>query len=93
MTRQISYMILGVGFCLGLAACQEEELAPAGGSFNITLRDAEAGQSLTRALPSALTELTETSVKHNGMPVRIPDFTRGAWNRVNGFSHAVAESK
>lgn len=59
MKRQISYMILGVGFCLGLAACQEEELAPAGGSFNITLRDAEAGQSLTRALPSALTELTD----------------------------------
>lgn len=59
MKRQISYMVLGVGFCLGLAACQEEELAPAGGSFNITLRDAEAGQSLTRALPSALTELTD----------------------------------
>ena len=29
MKRQISYMVLGVGFCLGLAACQEEELAPA----------------------------------------------------------------
>lgn len=38
---------------------------------------------------SSLVELTETSVKHRGMPVKVPDFTRGAWNRVNGFSHAV----
>ena len=42
---------------------------------------------------SSLVELTETSVKHNGMPIRIPDFTRGAWDRVNGFSHAVAQPK
>lgn len=42
---------------------------------------------------SSLVELTETSVKHNGIPVRIPDFTRGAWDRVNGFSHAVAQPK
>ena len=38
---------------------------------------------------SSLVELTETSVKHRGMPVKVPDFTRGAWNRINGFSHAV----
>jgi len=38
---------------------------------------------------SSLVELTETSVKHNGMPVRIPDFTRGAWNRTKGFSMAT----
>ena len=38
---------------------------------------------------SSLVELTETSVKHNGMPVRIPDFTRGAWNKTNGFSMAT----
>ena len=38
---------------------------------------------------SSLVELTETSVKHRGMPVKVLDFTRGGWNRVNGVAHAV----
>jgi hypothetical protein len=31
---------------------------------------------------SCLVELTEMSVKNNGAPVQIPDFTRGAWNKL-----------
>lgn len=37
---------------------------------------------------SCLTELTEISVKNNGAPVEIPDFTRGAWNKLNGLQLA-----
>ena len=32
--------------------------------------------------------LTRLSLENNSMPVAIPDFTRGAWNRINGFSFA-----
>lgn len=38
---------------------------------------------------SSLVELTEASARHNGMPAKIPDFTRGRWNKVKGFSHAT----
>ena len=38
---------------------------------------------------SSLVELTEASAEHGGMPVLVPDFTRGAWDKVKGFSHAV----
>lgn len=34
---------------------------------------------------SCLTELTETSVKNGGAPVEIPDFTRGAWDKLKGL--------
>lgn len=37
---------------------------------------------------SCLTELTETSVNNGGVPVEIPDFTRGAWNKLNGLQFA-----
>ena len=37
---------------------------------------------------SCLTELTETSVNKGGAPVEIPDFTRGAWNKLNGLQFA-----
>ena len=37
---------------------------------------------------SCLTELTETSVKHGGVPVEIPDFTRGAWDKLKGLQFA-----
>lgn len=37
---------------------------------------------------SCLVELTETSVKNNGAPVEIPDFTRGAWNKLDGLKFA-----
>ena len=38
-----------------------------------------------------LAELTEASVRNGSMPVAMPDFTRGAWRKVEGFSHAMAE--
>ncbi len=31
---------------------------------------------------SAIIELSEKSVENNGMPVKVPDFTRGAWKKV-----------
>lgn len=37
---------------------------------------------------SCLVELTETSVKNYGAPVEIPDFTRGAWNKLKGLKFA-----
>lgn len=40
---------------------------------------------------SAMGTLTEMSVKNNSMPVEFPDFTRGAWDRINGFSHAMVK--
>lgn len=38
---------------------------------------------------SSLAELTELSVKNNSMPVEIPDFTRGDWNKIKGYQHAT----
>lgn len=37
-----------------------------------------------------LAELGSLSMDHGNMPVQIPDFTRGHWNEVKGFSHAFA---
>ena len=38
---------------------------------------------------SCLGELTAASIENGGMPVAMPDFTRGDWNKVHGFKHAV----
>ena len=38
---------------------------------------------------SCLGELTAASIANGGMPVAIPDFTRGDWNKVQGYRHAV----
>lgn len=35
-----------------------------------------------------LGELTRISLEHNSAPVAIPDFTRGAWDKVQGFHYA-----
>ncbi len=40
---------------------------------------------------SSVAEMSEVSVRHGGLPVVMPDFTRGAWNRIEGFRHAQAE--
>lgn len=37
---------------------------------------------------SCLVELTEKSAENKGMPVEIPDFTRGAWNKLNKLEFA-----
>lgn len=35
--------------------------------------------------------LTRISLENGSAPVAIPDFTRGAWNRIQGFSYAFKE--
>ena len=35
-----------------------------------------------------LGELTRISLEHGSVPVAIPDFTRGAWDRIDGFRYA-----
>jgi len=37
---------------------------------------------------SCLGELTAASIANGGMPVAMPDFTRGDWNKVKGYKHA-----
>ncbi|MBE0639008.1 MAG: Gfo/Idh/MocA family oxidoreductase [Bacteroidales bacterium] len=36
---------------------------------------------------SAVIELSRTSVSNNGMPVQVPDFTRGAWEKVKTVTY------
>ena len=36
-------------------------------------------------------ELSALSIAHGSAPVEIPDFTRGGWNKINGYKHAWAE--
>lgn len=38
-----------------------------------------------------LTELTGISLDNNSAPVVIPDFTRGGWNKIKGYTHAKAK--
>ena len=40
---------------------------------------------------SCIGALTAASLERNSMPVAVPDFTRGAWNEVQGYRHAMAE--
>ena len=37
---------------------------------------------------SSLVELTEVSINHGSMPVVMPDFTRGEWDRLDGLRFA-----
>ncbi|NCC09227.1 MAG: Gfo/Idh/MocA family oxidoreductase [Bacteroidia bacterium] len=39
----------------------------------------------------SLAELTRLSIENNSAPVAVPDFTRGAWNKVKGFSYAFTK--
>lgn len=36
-------------------------------------------------------ELTRISLENNSAPVAIPDFTRGGWNKIKGFSYAFTK--
>ncbi|MDE5622327.1 MAG: Gfo/Idh/MocA family oxidoreductase [Alistipes sp.] len=38
-----------------------------------------------------LAPLTAISIENDSAPVEVPDFTRGAWDKVKGFRHAFAE--
>ncbi len=40
---------------------------------------------------SCLGALTAISLENNSAPVAIPDFTRGSWNKVQGYKHAMAD--
>jgi predicted dehydrogenase len=40
---------------------------------------------------SSLVELTEVSINHGSMPVVMPDFTRGEWNKLQSVTLAIAE--
>lgn len=37
--------------------------------------------------------LTEISIENGSVPVEIPDFTRGAWNKLKTITFAEAEGK
>ena len=38
-----------------------------------------------------LTELTAISIENGNAPVEVPDFTRGGWDKIDGYRHAFAE--
>jgi len=38
---------------------------------------------------SCITPLSEFSVTHGSVPVKVPDFTRGGWQKVDGYQHAM----
>ena len=38
-----------------------------------------------------MAELTRISIENGSAPVAVPDFTRGGWQKVNGYRHAFAE--
>lgn len=37
---------------------------------------------------SCIGELSAASIENHGMPVKMPDFTRGDWDKVKGYKHA-----
>lgn len=41
----------------------------------------------------AITPLSEISIENGSAPVEVPDFTRGAWNKVKGYRHAGVEGE
>lgn len=38
-----------------------------------------------------VTELSRISLENGSMPVEVPDFTRGGWNKLQGFSYSFAD--
>ena len=38
-----------------------------------------------------VSELSRLSLENNNAPVAVPDFTRGSWNKVQGYKHAFVE--
>ena len=38
-------------------------------------------------------ELTEVSINHGSMPIVMPDFTRGEWNKLDGLHFALLEEE
>ncbi len=40
---------------------------------------------------SCIGELTRISLENGSMPVQVPDFTRGGWNKIKGYRHAIQQ--
>ncbi len=40
---------------------------------------------------SCLAPLSAISIENGNAPVEVPDFTRGAWDRIKGYRHATAK--
>lgn len=40
---------------------------------------------------SCIGNLSAVSIENGNMPVEFPDFTRGDWNRIQGYRHATVE--
>ena len=38
-----------------------------------------------------MAELTRLSIENNSAPVEVPDFTRGSWNKVQGYFHSFVK--
>ena len=38
---------------------------------------------------SCIGELSAASIENGSMPVAVPDFTRGEWNKIDGYRHAM----
>ena len=41
----------------------------------------------------SLIPLTKLSIENGSVPVEIPDFTRGNWNKVQGYRHAFVKAE
>lgn len=39
----------------------------------------------------SLAELSRISIENNSAPIEVPDFTRGNWDKIDGFSHAFVD--
>ncbi|MGI6073478.1 MAG: Gfo/Idh/MocA family protein [Fermentimonas sp.] len=39
----------------------------------------------------SMAELTRISIENNSAPVEVPDFTRGNWDKIDGYKHAFVE--
>lgn len=39
----------------------------------------------------SMAELTRISIENGSAPVEVPDFTRGGWNKIQGFKHAFVK--
>ena len=39
----------------------------------------------------SLADLTRISIENGNVPVEVPDFTRGSWDKVKGYRHAFAD--
>ena len=38
---------------------------------------------------SCIGELSAASIENGSMPVAVPDFTRGDWDKIDGYRHAM----